>query len=298
MAIGVTLRRLIALAALPLANAHCSGETHVTGGGELASHPDAAANAGAVSVTFIAPEDGSPIQFSQVTYSITGPTVISGNVAVSHSMLDVVIGGLVPGADYGIGLEATSTDGSVRCSGSAAFTVTARETTSIAVPENCVSTGASNHPPAADGGPAPACCAPPGCAAWQKFQIQPPVVPIGAAAEVLFSVEGASPSDLAFVATTDGGVTDLSSSGGPVMSPGLGVIQAVCKTVGLATIQLVFSDGADAAGCPSAFSTISGTVKCVADVDGGNDAGDADGSSDTGDADGGPNDAAPATDGA
>jgi hypothetical protein len=288
MAIGVTLRRLAVLAALLLSNAHCSGRETNAAGGDLASHGDAAANAGAVSVTFVAPGDGSPIQFSQVAYAITGPTVISGSVAVGSSMLDVIIGGLVPGADYGIGLEATSTDGSLRCSGSAPFTVTARETTAIAVPENCASTGGSNNAPTSDGGPAPGCCAPAGCAAWQKFQIEPPVVPIGAAAEVLFSVEGASPSDLAFVATTDGGVAELSSGGGPVVAPGLGVLQAVCQTVGLATIQLVFSDGADAAGCPSEFSTVSGTIKCVADVDGGSDAGDADG---------GPNDAAALNDG-
>jgi hypothetical protein len=294
MAVHVILRRLVAIAALPVAVAHCSGRVAgAARGGELASPTDAAANAGAVSVTFVAPEAGTPIQFSQVSYAITGPTVVSGSAAVG-STLDVIVSGLVPSAGYAIGLEAISTDGSLRCSGSAPFTVTAGATTSVVVPENCAATGAGGGAPTAGGGAGAACCAPPGCAAWQTFQIQPAVVAIGAAAQVSFSVEGHSPADLAFVAATGGGVVALSSGGGPVPS-GRGAIEAVCLGVGPATIQLVFSDGADPAGCPSLFSTVSSTLECVAAVDAGGEAGDGDGSDDAGD--GGPNDAAGSTDG-
>jgi hypothetical protein len=71
---------------------------------------------------------------STVSYNITGPASKMGTIDVSNSTtLGAVIGPLTAGSGYSIQLDATSTDGSESCSGSAGFTVTAHTTTTVSV---------------------------------------------------------------------------------------------------------------------------------------------------------------------
>ena len=73
---------------------------------------------------------------SSVSYSISGPASFStsGTIDVSNSTtLATVIGPLPAGSGFSITLNATSTDGSESCTGSAGFMVTAHATTPVSV---------------------------------------------------------------------------------------------------------------------------------------------------------------------
>jgi hypothetical protein len=86
---------------------------------------------------------GTPgITINSFTYSLTGPSTLSGTIDVSSSStVSTLIGGVGAGTGYSISLTGSSTDGTATCSGSsAAFNVVASATTSVAVNIDCHTT--------------------------------------------------------------------------------------------------------------------------------------------------------------
>jgi hypothetical protein len=105
---------------------------------------------------------GTALSFSSATYTMTGPASFNktGSLTATNGVLSGLIGGVPAGAGYMLALTATTTDGSVTCTGSATFDVIGHTTTSVNIPMVCreavngggVSvTGTANVCPVVDG---------------------------------------------------------------------------------------------------------------------------------------------------
>jgi hypothetical protein len=105
---------------------------------------------------------GTSLSFSSATYTMTGPASFNktGSLTATNGVLSGLIGGVPAGAGYMLSLNATTTDGSVTCTGDATFDVIGHTTTSVSVPMVCreavngggVSvTGTTNVCPVVDG---------------------------------------------------------------------------------------------------------------------------------------------------
>ncbi len=78
--------------------------------------------------------------FDTISYVITGPGGFTrqGSIDTSHSSkLSTTVGGIPAGTGFSVSLSGTATDGSTSCTGSASFSVTARETTKVTVKLQC-----------------------------------------------------------------------------------------------------------------------------------------------------------------
>src|SRR5690349_1921630 len=74
------------------------------------------------------------------SYSITGPNAYAraGTIDVSQSQtIAVTVGGIPAGTGYSASVTGTATDGVTTCSGSAAFSVTAKMTTALMITIQC-----------------------------------------------------------------------------------------------------------------------------------------------------------------
>jgi hypothetical protein len=115
----------------------CAGP-EVAGCGALPSSDGAGQeNAGTIGLNLALP-GGTTI--ASASYVVTGPNGFTktGSLDVSHSQtLSAVIGGLPVGDGYSIELQATSTDGSLSCTGSASFSVVAHATSAVTVHLSC-----------------------------------------------------------------------------------------------------------------------------------------------------------------
>jgi hypothetical protein len=186
---------------------------------------------------------------SSVSYSISGPASFStsGTIDVSNSTtLATVIGPLPAGSGFSITLNATSTDGSESCTGSAGFMVTAHATTPVSVHLLCHQ-GARSGSVLVNG----------------TLNVCPVIDALSASTvEVLV---GGSVGLTATAHDSDSGPSPLSyhwtSTGGVFTDAGAPTTRFSCTSPGSVTITLTASDGDPVASCADTSSV---TVTCTA----------------------------------
>ena len=184
-----------------------------------------------------------------VSYTITGPASFTqnGTIDVSHSStVSAVLGPFAVGGGYNIALTAVSTDGSENCAGSATFTVTAGQTTSVAVPITCHQ--APHTGSVAVNGTLNVCPQIEGLDATPAEVLVGGSVGLSATAQD--SDNGPSPLSATWTATS-GVFTNATALD----------TRFVCTTAGTATLTLTVSDGDASTGCPATSSV---TVTCTA----------------------------------
>jgi len=174
---------------------------------------------------------------NSATYTIVGPNNFtkSGSIDLTAATkLSATIGGLPAGTGYTITINATTTDASATCGGSATFNVTARTTVSVTVPVTCkeaprtgsvMVSGALNICPTID-----------------SLSANPSEVQVGGtvALSALAHDSDAGPSALSFAWTTTAGTFSDASAQNPTFT---------CTTPGTATVTLNVGDGDPAATC-------------------------------------------------
>src|SRR4051812_12288544 len=110
----------------------------LTGCGDNGETAESPGSTGEVGLSLQIP-NGTTI--NTASYSITGPMGFIRNGVVDGSgsaTLTALIGGIPAGTGYQISINATASDGSATCTGSAGFDVQARLTTSAVVPMTCL----------------------------------------------------------------------------------------------------------------------------------------------------------------
>jgi len=214
-------------------------------------------DAGSVSLAL---QLASGATLTSVSYTVTGPASFSksGSIDVSQSVnISATIGGIPAGSGYTVTLSATSTDSNVTCNGTATFSISALQTTSVSVAVSCkekpktgsaLINGMLNLCPVADGI----------TATPSSLNVGGSVVLSGLAHD-----SDMAPSPLSYQWTASSGT--LSSATGP--SPTF-----TCTTVGTATLTLQASDGDPSAGCSSSVTAAitCTTPACPAGCDDGN----------------------------
>jgi len=190
-----------------------------------------------------------------VTYAITGPGgyARTGSIDVSHStQISTTIGGIPNGSGYTISLSGTTTDGGTACNGSASFSVSAHQTTTVPVAVLCKEqtrtgtvavSGTLNICPVADG-----------------VSVWPSEVYVGAPVllEALAHDSDAGPAALSYQWTASNGTLSSATAQTPTFT---------CASAGSATVTVTVSDGDPAATCADSYST---TVTCSTPVCEGN----------------------------
>jgi len=184
--------------------------------------------------------DGRSVQ--SATYAITGPNAFSktGSFDVSAVKLSAIIGGLPAGPGYKITISAATALASTTCTGSALFTVLARQTAVVVVPMTCKETartgsvsvsGVLNVCPVIDG-----VGANPG-----EAQVGGTVALAAAAHD-----SDVGPSPLSFAWTTTSGTLSSAAVANPTFT---------CTAVGTATLTLTVGDGDPEASCADTLTT-------------------------------------------
>ncbi len=177
-------------------------------------------------------------------YSITGPNSYSGNINVANSStVSATIGGIAAGAGYALTLTGTSVDGQTSCAGtSAAFTVAAGASTSVAVTIDC-------HGPVKTGSVAVN-----GtiniCPTIDSVSANPPVGNTIALASSASDPDN-GPQPVSYSWTTSSGTLSSATAQNPTLT---------CTAPGTATLTLTVTDGDS--GCPTSFTA---PVTCPAD---------------------------------
>ncbi len=225
---------------LSLAPLACSSDSS-SGSGETAVE-----NSGSIGLALqIAPGQN----VASATYTISGPQGFTktDTVDVSDStQLQITIGGLPVGTGFTITLNAVSTDGSITCSGSAAFDVAARQTTPVAVHLVChegVRTGSVLVNGALNV-----------CAVLDGVSANPAEVFVGSslALGAVAHDSDQAPAALSYHWTTTGGTLSDPSSATPTLT---------CTGPGSITATVSVSDGDPAVGCADSGSA---TISCSA----------------------------------
>ena len=180
---------------------------------------------------------------TSASYSITGPAAFAktGALDVSQSSkISGTVGGIPAGNGYTVTLSASTADAGFVCSGSAAFNVTAHQTTPVAVAVTCkekakaggvLVNGALNVCPVADG-----------------INTSSNDVNIGATATLaaLAHDTDAAPAALSYQWTASSGTLSSATAQSPTFT---------CTTTGVATVTVAVSDGDTTPGCADTFST-------------------------------------------
>ncbi|HVU51289.1 MAG TPA: alkaline phosphatase family protein [Polyangia bacterium] len=193
------------------------------------------------------------VTVGSASYMITGPNGFSksGSVDVSHSTtLTLTVGGLPAGSGYHIVLNATATDGTTTCLGSADFTVMARMTSVATVSLDCHQAptagsvqvnGTTNVCPTIDG-----------------IGANPGEALVGSTIALTGSAHDtdSGPSPLTYAWQATGGTLDNASAQNPSFT---------CVTPGAASISLTVSDGDPQASCAD---TMTAQVACTGTVSG------------------------------
>jgi acid phosphatase len=193
-------------------------------------------------------------QIGTVSWTITGPngasTVVkSGTVDVSNSQsISFLVGGIPSGTNYRITLTGTSKDGTVTCTGSATFSVTAHKTTSVAVPLMC-STAAPDSGSALINGSTY------NCGTVTSVNATPAEVTVGSSVALSASATGPNPGMLTYSWSATGGSFDNPNSQTPTFT---------CGAPGSVTVTLTVGDGTVPAGgmCDTTLNTASIQVQC------------------------------------
>jgi hypothetical protein len=191
------------------------------------------------------------VTVSSATYTITGPNAFmkTGSVDVSHSTtLTVTIGGLPAGMGYHIVLNATATDGTTTCLGSANFDVAPRMTSVASVSLDCHQApnfgsvqvnGVLNVCPTVDG-----------------IGANPGEALVGSSIALTGSAHDSDsgPSALSYQWQATGGTLSSATAQNPTFT---------CATPGTASITLKVSDGDPA---PTCADTLTAQVTCTGNV--------------------------------
>ena len=200
---------------------------------------------------------------TSVSYTIIGPNSFSksGSIDVSNSStIAATISGLPAGSGYSITLSATSSNAQAQCSGSAAFSVVAHQSTPVAVSLLCHQAartgsvsinGAINVCPTLDG-----------------INAAPVEVAVGASVTLnaIAHDTDAGPSALSYNWSAATGTLSNAQSASPSFT---------CTSAGAAKLTVTVSDGDAAAGCADSGSL---TITCTS----GNGAGGASSTGGTG----------------
>jgi hypothetical protein len=200
-------------------------------------------NAGSVSLALQLASGSTVNTFS---YTLTGPTSLSGTIDVSHSStVSALIGGVPAGQGYVLALTGTSTDGKATCSGtSGMFNVAAGVSTSVTVGIDCrqgstsgsvLVSGTVNVCPAVDSVSAN------------------PAVGLAIALSSSAHDSDAGPQPISYHWTTSSGTLSDASAQNPTLT---------CTQPGVVTLELTVNDGDTACG-----DTFEAKVQCPSDAD-------------------------------
>jgi 5'-nucleotidase len=197
---------------------------------------------------------------TSVSYSVTGPAAFAktGSLDVSQSSkISGTIGGIPAGNAYTVTLSASTADAGFACSGSAAFNVTAHQTTSVSVAVTCkeqakagavLVNGALNICPVADG-----------------INASTNDLDVGATATLMALAHDtdAAPAALRYQWAVSSGTLSSATAQSPTFT---------CTAAGVATLTVTVSDGDTTPGCADTFSTdiTCGTSVCAGGCDDGN----------------------------
>jgi len=231
----------------------CSGTTPGSGG----PGAQAGENPGEVALAL---QLGNGTTITSAGYTIIGPASFtkSGSIDVSQSTtISTTIGAIPSGTGYSVTLSATTTDSSVTCSGSASFSVSARQTTPVTVAVSCkegaktgsvLVNGSLNICPVADG-----------------ISANSSSLTVGGSALLagIAHDSDAAPSALSYQWTASSGTLSSVSDPNPTFT---------CTTSGTATLTLTVSDGDATAGCAGSVTTdiVCSAAACPAGCDDGN----------------------------
>ena len=186
-------------------------------------------------------------QLNSVTYVVTGPAGFSksGAVDLFKSNSIALSLSLPQGGPYTITLNGTSADGGTKCSGSASFSVTARQTTKVALSLSCkepartgtaLVSGVLNVCPAID-----------------DLSAAPAEVLVGKTLALSASAHDsdAAPSALSYSWTASSGSLSSATAKNPTLT---------CTVPGDVTVSVTVSDGDATPGCADTQTT---TVACT-----------------------------------
>jgi hypothetical protein len=193
------------------------------------------------------------ITINTASYTIMGPNgfMKSDSADVSHSStLTIAVGGLPAGLGYHITLNATATDGTTGCAGSATFDVTAGMTRTITVSLDChqarttgsvLVNGVLNVCPLVDG-----------------IDANPGEVIVGGTISLAGTAHDSDngPSALTYQWQATGGTLSSATAQNPTFT---------CTTPGAATVTLTVSDGDPQASCANSLTA---QVMCTPGVTG------------------------------
>jgi 5'-nucleotidase len=189
------------------------------------------------------------IDLAAASYTITGAGGFtkSGSLDLTQSSkITATIAGLPAGSGYSVTLSATSVGGTTACSGSASFTVTARQTTAVTVSVACKE-GAKTGSVLVNG-------ALNLCAVADGISATPSEVFVGGSTTLagLAHDSDAAPSALTYQWVASSGSLSSASAANPTFT---------CTNAGTATVTLTVSDGDPSASCAG---TASIDVTCTA----------------------------------
>jgi phospholipase C len=178
----------------------------------------------------------SGVTIDTVSYSITGPNgyTKNGSIDVSHStVISAVIGGIPVGNGYTITLTATSVDGTLQCSGSAMFNVTAHATTAVTVKLDC-------HQKPKTGG----------IGINGSTNVCPSIQSVSASPDEVLT--GGSVAVSASASDPDGDAITYKwvATSGTFANASAGSTAYTCTAPGMATLTVTASDGDNTPGCP------------------------------------------------
>jgi hypothetical protein len=157
-----------------------------------------------------------------------------------------------------VALAATSTDGTVNCSGSASFSVTARATTNVTVFLQCNTAVPESGSAAINGRTYD-------CATIRGVSVSPSETAVGTSLGLSATAVGVDPGSLVYA---------WSAPSGTFSAPTAADTNFTCTQAGTVAITLKVSDGPvpDGGSCNAATSTATVQVICTAPADGGADA--------------------------
>lgn len=189
-----------------------------------------------------------------ITWTITGPNgassiVQQGTVNVQNSTaINFTVSGIPAGTNYTVTVTGNSTDGTVTCSGSAQFSVSARTTTSVSDLLRCTSTVSEAGSVSISGQTY-------SCAAWSSVSVSPSETTVGTSVSLSATATAPSASALTYA---------WSAPTGSFTAPGSANTSYTCAAAGSVVVTLTVGDGPvpDGGSCDPALSTTTLAVVC------------------------------------
>ncbi len=238
----------------------CSGGPAEQGGPSGAGSPGSAESDATGTVGMSLSLLGGEV-LNAVNWTITGPNgastiVRQGNVDLQGSnSINFQVAAIPAGSNYNIALSGVSVDGSVICSGSAPFSVTARMTTNVTVLLQCTSK-APDAGSASFNGQSFACATAGGVSA------SPSEATLGNPVALAASATGPNPGAITYA---------WSAPSGTFSAPTAAATSFTCTAPGPVTVTLSVTDGPVPSGgsCDQSAATTTVQVQCDAALDAG-----------------------------